>query len=312
LITIIGAGRVGATAAAFLMLYEVDRELLLLDIVEGLPQGEAMDLNHAAAILGKDVNVRGSNSYEEMAGSDIVVVTAGFPRRPGMTREELVGKNAEIVASLADKVRAYAPKAITIITTNPLDAMVYLYFKRLGFPRQRVLGFSGVLDAGRLAHAAGRLLDISPSSITAVVLGQHGEGMYPALELSDVGGTPLASLLSREQFERAVEETVKAGALITELRKFSSNWGPGAGLALMCDAIKKDRRRVLEASVYLDGEYGVRDVFAEVPIVLGRQGVERIIEIPLSEEQRARFLESVARIRANLSEIPASLLAPRP
>lgn len=309
MITIIGAGRVGASAAAFMVLFEVDRELLLVDIIPGLPQGEALDLNHAAAILGKAVHVRGSNSYEEMAGSDIVIVTAGLPRRPGMTREELVGKNAEIVASLAEQVRRHAPRAITIITTNPLDAMVYLYYKRLGFPKKRVLGFSGVLDAGRLAFYAGQMLGISPSSITAVVLGQHGEGMYPALGLSNVGGVPLSSLLTEERYAKAVEETVKAGAMITELRKFSSNWGPAAGLALMCDAIRKDRKAVLEASVYLEGEYGVHDVFAEVPIVLGREGVERILELPLTPEQRAKFLESIDRIRKNISEIPKALLA---
>jgi malate dehydrogenase len=308
MITIVGAGRVGATTAAFLMMNEVDREILLIDIIEGLPQGEALDLNHAAAILGKSVTFKGSNKYEDMAGSDLVIVTAGLPRKPGMTREELAAKNAEIVSNVAEQIKKYAPDAITIITTNPLDAMVYVFYKKLKFPRNRVIGFSGILDSNRLAFYSSQVLGIAPHSILPVVLGQHGENMYPVPELSMIYGKPLTELLTTEQYNTVVTKTIQAGAEITNLRKFSSNWGPGAGLLVMSEAIKKDKKIALEASVYLDGEYGVKDVFAEVPIVLGKNGVEKIIELKLNDEQKAKFLKSIEAIRNNLKQVPPQYL----
>jgi len=308
MITIVGSGRVGATTAAFLMFYEVDNDVTLIDIIQGLPQGEALDLNHAAAILGKSVRYRGSNDYKDMEGSDIVIITAGLARKPGMTREELAAANAKIVAEVADQVKKYAPNSIVIITTNPLDAMVYVLYKRLGFPRNRVIGFSGVLDSNRMAYYASLLMGIAPESITPVVLGQHGENMYPVPEASFIYGKPLTEFLTSDQYNDVVKKTIQAGAEITNLRKFSSNWGPAAGLALMVDSIKKNRRRVFEASVYLDGEYGVRDVFAEVPVVLGRNGVERIIEINLTPEQRQKFMQSIEAIRKNLTQVPPEYL----
>jgi malate dehydrogenase len=308
MITIVGSGRVGASAAAFLMLHEVDEELVLIDVVQGLPQGEALDLNHAASILGKAVRVRGSNDYRDMEGSDIVVITAGLPRKPGMTREELVAKNAEIVAGIADQVRRYAPGSVVIITTNPLDAMAYLLYRKLGFPRNRVIGFSGVLDSGRLAYYASQILNVSPSSIIPVVLGQHGESMAPLPTRSMVYGKPLSELLTSAQLDDLVRRTVESGAEITKLRGFSSNWGPAAGLLLMVDAIRRDRKIALEASVYLQGEYGVSDVMAEVPVVLGRNGVERIIEVPLTEREREFFMKSIESIRKNIAQIPSSVL----
>lgn len=304
MITIIGAGRVGATAAAFIMTQELDRKLCLIDIVEGLPQGEALDLNHAASILGKSVEVVGSNDYSQMAGSDIVIVTAGLARKPGMTREELASKNAEIVSGIASEIRKHAPGSITIITTNPLDSMVMVLYRKLGFPRNKVIGFSGILDSRRLAYYASRHIGVSPSSITPLVLGQHGEGMYPVPELSMVYGKSLKSFLSKEQYDSIVRETVEAGAQITNLRKFSSNWGPAAGLMQMVEAIKKDSKTVLEASVYLDGEYGFHEVFAEVPVVLGRNGVEKIIEVDLTYEQKERMKASIDSIKSNLAQIP--------
>jgi malate dehydrogenase len=308
MITIVGSGRVGATTAAFLMFYEVDNDVTLIDIIQGLPQGEALDLNHAAAILGKSVRYRGSNDYKDMEGSDIVIITAGLARKPGMTREELAAANAKIVAEVADQVKKYAPNSIVIITTNPLDAMVYVLYKRLGFPRNRVIGFSGILDSSRMAYYASLLVGIAPESITPVVLGQHGENMYPVPEASFIYGKPLTEFLTSDQYNDVVKKTIQAGAEITNLRKFSSNWGPAAGLALMVDSIKKNRRRVFEASVYLDGEYGVRDVFAEVPVVLGRNGVERIIEINLTPEQRQKFMQSIEAIRKNLTQVPPEYL----
>ncbi len=309
MITIVGSGRVGATTAAFLMFFEPDNEVVLIDIIKGLPQGEALDLNHAASILGKSVRFRGSNDYRDMEGSDIVIVTAGLARKPGMTREELAAKNAEIVASIAEQIKKYAPNSIVIITTNPLDAMVYVLYKKLGFPRNRVIGFSGILDSSRLAYYASQILGIAPESITPLVLGQHGENMYPVPELSFVYGKSLSEFLTQDQYNDIVKKTVQAGAEITNLRGFSSNWGPAAGLALMVDSIKKDRKRVFEASVYLDGEYGVKDVFVEVPVVLGRNGVEKIIEIKLNDEQRRKFLQSVEAVKRNLAQVPPQYLA---
>ena len=308
MISVIGSGRVGATTAGLLMLAEVDTEISLVDVIEGLPQGEALDLGHAASILGKDVTVKGSNSYEAIRGSDVVVITAGLPRKPGMTREELAGKNAEIVSAIADQVRQNAPDSIVLITTNPLDAMVSVLYKRLGFPRNRVIGFSGILDSRRMAYYASKHIGVSPSSITPLVLGQHGQGMYPVPELSMVYGKSLKAFLNQEQYEQVVKDTTEAGAQITNLRKFSSNWGPAAGLLQMVAAIKKDSKSVVEASVYLDGEYGVRGVFAEVPIVLGRSGLEKIVEVELNDEQKAKFMQSIDSIKANLKQVPESYL----
>ncbi len=308
MITIVGAGRVGTAAALFLMMKELD-DILLIDIVEGRPQGEALDLAHAASILGLSIDIRGSTDFRDMAGSDLVIVTAGFPRKPGMTREELVGKNAEIVADVAEKIKEYAPNAIVILTTNPLDAMTYLMYRKLGWPRERVIGFSGVLDAGRMRYYAAKKLGVSPAAVEAVVLGQHGEKMFPVPRLTTVMGKPLTELLSREEIEEVVRETVQAGATITKLRGYSSNYGPGAGLALMAESIKKDQKKVFLASVILKGEYGVHDLPASVPVVLGRGGAERVIELPLTEEERRGFMESVEAIRANIEQIPKQYLA---
>ncbi len=307
MITIVGAGKVGTSAALFMMLKELD-DITLIDIIEGKPQGEALDLGHAASILGLSVDVRGSNDYKDMAGSDLVIVTAGFPRKPGMTREELVGKNAGIIAEIADKILEYAPNSIVMLTTNPLDAMTYLMYKRLGWDRSRVIGFSGVLDAGRLAYYASKKLGVSPASIVPVVLGMHGQAMFPVPRLSTVMGVPLTMLLSEEEIKEITEETVKAGATITQLRGYSSNFGPGAGLAVMAESIKKDQKKAFIASVYLDGEYGEKDVVAEVPVILGAKGVERILELPLTEEEKAKFHESCEAVRKLVAQIPKEYL----
>ena len=308
MISIIGSGRVGATTAAFLMLGNIDNSINLIDVVEGLPQGEALDLNHAASILGEAVEIKGSNSYEDIKGSDMVIVTAGLARKPGMSREELASKNAEIISSVAENIKKYAPNSIVIITTNPLDVIVTVLYKKLGFPRNRIIGFSGVLDSGRMAYYSSKYIGVSPASIIPLVLGQHGEHMYPIPELSMVYGKSLESFLTEEQCNRVVKDTIEAGAQITNLRKFSSNWAPAAGLLRMVDAIKKDRKIVLEASVYLDGEYGIRGIFAEVPVVLCRNGVEKIIEVNLNLQQREHFMKSMEAIKENLRQVPSKFL----
>ncbi len=303
MITVVGSGRVGSTTAMMLALKELD-DITLIDIVPNLPQGEALDIGHALAELGIDVRVRGSNDYKDMEGSDLVIVTAGFPRKPGMTREELVGKNAEVIKSVAENIKKYAPNSTVIVTTNPLDPMIYLAYKLLKFPRERVIGFSGILDSRRLAYYASKKLGVAPSSITPVVIGQHGEKMFPVPRLSTVAGVPLAQIMTQKDIEEIVRSTIDAGAEVTKLRGFSSNWAPGAGLALMAESIKRDLKRTFFASVYLDGEYGLKDITVNVPVVLGRKGVEKILELPLTEEERKGFLESVEAIKANLAQIP--------
>ncbi|MEM4493587.1 MAG: NAD-dependent malate dehydrogenase, partial [Pyrobaculum sp.] len=246
---------------------------------------------------------------KDMEGSDLVIVTAGLPRKPGMTREQLLEANAKIVSEIGREIRKYAPESVVILTTNPLDAMTYVMWKATGFPRERVIGFSGVLDAGRLAYYASKKLGVSPASILPIVLGQHGESMFPVPSKSFVHGVPLSRLLTEDQLREVVEETVKAGARITELRGFSSNWGPGSGLAIMAEAVKRDSKRSLIASVVLEGEYGVRDVPVEVPIVLGRRGVLKVLEVELTEEERQKFMQSVEAVKKLISSLPPAYLS---
>lgn len=307
MITVIGTGMVGSSTALFLALKNLD-DLMLIDIIENLPQGHALDLGHAMSILGIDVKIEGSNDFSAMEGSDLVIVTAGFPRKPGMTREELVAKNAGIIVDIAGKIKKYAPDSVVLMTTNPLDAMAYLMYKKLGFPRERVIGFSGVLDAGRLRYYAAKKLNVSYSSIVPVVIGMHGRKMFPVPRLSTIAGTPLTELMSKEEIEEIVTETIEAGGTITKLRGFSSNFAPGAGVAVMAEAIKKDLKKVFLASVYLDGEYGVKDVTADVPVILGRNGAEKIIELPLTEDEKKAFLESIEAIKTNIGQIPKEYL----
>jgi malate dehydrogenase len=307
LIAIIGAGRVGTAAAMYISMMELD-DMVLIDVIKGRPQGEALDLAHALSILGKSVTVYGSNDYRDISGADLVLITAGFPRGPGMTREELVAKNAEVVVEIARNVLEYAPNAVNIITTNPLDAMVYLLYKVSGLPRERVIGFSGVLDAGRMRYYISRKLSISPASVEAIVIGQHGERMLPLPRLSTVMGKPLTEMLSRQEIEEITKETIQAGARIIELRGYSSSYGPGAGLAIMAEAIKKDQNKVFLASACLEGEYGYRDVCVSLPVILGRGGIKKILELSFTDEEKKMFDESVKAIKANIEQIPPKYL----
>jgi len=306
MITIVGgAGRVGVTTAAMILIRELD-DVMLIDIKEkeNAVKGEALDLNHMASALGLSVKAYGSADYKDMEGSDLVIVTAGFPRKPGQTREDLLRVNADVIKAVAENISKYAPEAPVILTTNPLDAMTYVMYKKLKAPRERVIGFSGMLDAPRLAYYASLKLGISPASIYPIVLGMHGENMFPAPRLSTIGGAPLTSLLSPSDIDEIVKQTVQAGAEITKLRGYSSNWGPAAGVALMAESIKKNQHKVFIASVYLDGEYGYRDVIAEVPVVLGRKGVERIIELPLTEEEKKGLDKSIQAVRDLINALP--------
>ncbi len=303
MITILGAGKVGMATAIMLMMRGID-DILLIARTPGKPQGEALDLAHAAAELGVDIRIEGSNDYSAMKGSDIVLVTAGIGRKPGMTREQLLAENAKTVADLAEKIRTYAKDAIVVLTTNPVDALTYVMYKKTGFPRERVLGFSGILDSGRMAYYIARKLGVSPASVNAIVLGMHGEKMFPVPRLSSVSGMPLDKLLSPGDLDEIVTETVKAGAKITELRGYSSSYGPAAGLLLTVEAIKRDAKRVYPFSIYLQGEYGYSDVVAEVPVVVGRGGAEKVLELPLTEEEKKKFDEAVQAVRKLIESLP--------
>lgn len=304
MITIVGTGRVGGSIAFHLALKGLD-DMTLLDIVPGLPQGEALDLSHMCATLGIDVDIRGSNDYKDMSGSDVVVVPAGFTRKADMTRLDLLKKNAEVIRGIAKNIAEYSPKAKVILTTNPLDVMTYLMYKETGFPRSRVMGFSGPLDTGRFRYLIAKELGVSTSSVQTLVIGEHGDSMVLLPRLSTVGGKPLTELLSSERIKEIMEESKKSGAEIIRLRGWSSSYAPGGGVALMVEAVKRDTKAVIPTSVYLQGEYGVSDLAIVVPAVLGAEGAERIIELSLTQEEKAAFLKSVDVLRQAIAQIPA-------
>jgi malate dehydrogenase len=296
-ITVVGAGNVGATVAQ----YAVERELgdvVLVDIVEGVPQGKALDLAQAGPVHGYDSRLTGSNRYDDTGDSDVVVITAGLARKPGMTRDDLLFKNAEIVGGVVDAVVARSPHAILVLVTNPLDAMVQLAWKRSGFPPERVIGMAGVLDSARFRTLIARELDVSVENVTAFVLGGHGDSMVPLPRYSTVAGIPITELLAPDQVTALVTRTANGGAEIVNLLKSgSAYYAPAASTVEMVGAILKDKKKILPCAAYLDGQYGVQGLYVGVPVKLGRAGVEQIIEITLTAEERAAFQRSAAAVR---------------
>jgi malate dehydrogenase len=296
-ITVVGAGNVGATVAQ----YAVERELgdvVLVDVVEGLPQGKALDLLQAGPVHRYDCRLVGSNGYDETAGSDIVVITAGLARKPGMTRDDLLFKNAEIVTAVVAQVAPRSPQAILVLVTNPLDAMVQLAWKKSGFPPERVVGMAGVLDSARFRTFIARELDVSVENVTAFVLGGHGDTMVPLPRYSTVAGIPITELLPPERIQALVQRTRDGGAEIVGLLKTgSAYYAPAASTVEMVEAILKDKKKILPCAAYLTGQYGVRGLYVGVPVKLGRGGVEQVIEIRLTDEERAAFQRSAAAVR---------------
>src|SRR5499426_3205037 len=295
-ITVVGAGNVGASVAQ----YAVERELgdvVLVDVVEGIPQGKALDLAEAGPVHGYDAALVGSNGYDETADSDIVVITAGLARKPGMTRDDLLFKNAEIVGSVVDQVVARSKQAILILVTNPLDAMVQLAWKRSGFPPARVIGMAGILDSARFRTFIAQELNVSVENVTAFVLGGHGDTMVPLARYSTVAGVPITELLSKERIDAIATRTANGGAEITKLVGTSAWYAPGAAAADMCAAILLDKKKILPCSVFLQGEYGVRDLFVGVPVKLGARGVEEIFQIKLMPEEDAALRKSAAAVK---------------
>lgn len=294
-ITIVGSGRVGASVALNCGLRELD-DILLLDVIEGLPQGEAMDINHQLSELGIDCKVEGSNSYEDMDNSEFVVLVAGLGRKPGMTRMDLLNKNASIVKDVATKIATHTNNAILVVVTNPLDPMTYLALKTTRFDKNRVIGMGGMLDLSRFKSFIHDATGCSRASIQAMVISEHGENMLPLLRFSSIGGIPLNEFLSKGQSEEIFEKTKKVAAEVIAL-KGATVYAPGNAVATMIDSIKKNKKEVIPVSAYLEGEYGISDLCIGVPVVLGSNGIEKIIELNLNEFERKIFDLGVTSVR---------------
>src|ERR687883_1076745 len=288
-ITVVGAGNVGATCAQ--RLAERDyADIVLVDIVEGMPQGKALDLNQSGPVVGYEPNMVGTNGYEETSGSDIVVITSGFPRQPGMSRDDLLAKNKEIVGGVAQQVAERSPDAIVIVVTNPLDAMCHVALDVTQFPRQRVIGMAGVLDSARFRTLLAWELGVSVRDVTGFVLGGHGDTMVPVVSYTNVAGVPIRQKISDERLEEIVQRTRDGGAEVGKLlQKGSAFYAPAAGVAEMVDSILLDQKRVLPCAALCQGEYGIDDLFVGVPVMLGRDGIEQIVEIDLNDEEKEQL-----------------------
>ena len=296
-VSIIGAGMTGSTTAHWLAEREL-ADLVLVDVVEGMPQGKALDLQQALPVIGKDVKIVGSNDYEATAGSDIVVITAGLPRKPGMSRDDLLTANAAIVRKAVEETVRLSPDAIYVVLTNPLDVMAYLTLKLSKLPPNKVVGQAGILDSARMRAFVAMELGVSVENIHCYVLGNHGDEMVPLTRHSNVAGTPLRDILEPERLEAIVNRTRKGGGEIVNLLKTgSAYYAPAVAVAQMVDAILKDKHLIIPASAYMTGEYGLKDMFFGVPVQLGRQGIEKIIEYKLDEAEEAMVRKSAEAVR---------------
>ncbi len=309
-VTIVGAGNVGGQAAARLARSALVDEVVLVDAVPGLAEGIALDIAHCSALDGFDTRLCGSTGYEATEHSDVVVVTAGRARQPGQTRLDLLATNARIVAEVVARAASRSPFAVLVVVTNPLDEMTYLAWRVSGFPHRRVMGMAGVLDTARFRFFLARELGLPPAEVEALTLGSHGETMVPVISQSRVRGRPVADLLPVEALERVAARTRDAGAEVVRLlRRGSAFHAPGASVAAMVEAILADRREALPACCYLEGEYGIRDVFVGVPAVLGRRGVVEVVELPLVPAELTALREAAATVAARCRELDALLAA---
>jgi malate dehydrogenase len=302
-ITIVGAGNVGATAAHWAVTKAL-ADVVLVDIIEGVPQGKGLDLFQAGPVEGFDCRVVGSNSYAETAGSDVVVICAGVARKPGMSREDLLDTNARIVKSVTEEVVKASPEAILLVVSNPLDTMAYVAMRVSGFPRERVVGMAGILDTARFRTFIAEAAGVSVEDVTALVLGGHGDSMVPLVRYTSIGGIPVTGFLSKEEIHRIVERTRNGGAeIVSYLKTGSAFYAPGAAIVQMVEAILRDKKRVLPCSAYLEGEYGIEGVFLGVPVKLGGRGMEGVIEVPLTEEERAALVKSADAVRESIRHL---------
>jgi len=302
-ITIVGAGNVGATAALWAVIKELG-DIVLVDIIEGMPQGKALDLMESGPVEGFDSFLIGTNTYDETASSDIVIITSGIPRKPGMSREDLLKTNKEIVKSVTENIVKRSPDCIIIVVSNPLDTMTYLALKTSGFPRERVIGMAGVLDTARFRCFIAMELNVSMEDVQTLLLGGHGDDMVPLPSYTTVGGIPLSQLTSMEKIEQMVERTRKGGGEIVSLLKTGSAfYTPSAAVIQMTESILKDKKRILPCCVYLNGEYGLYDICFGVPVKLGRNGVEQIYEVELTDEEKSLVEKSAKAVKSSIEKM---------
>jgi malate dehydrogenase len=307
-VTVIGAGAVGATCADNIARKELCSELILLDIKEGVAEGKSIDMMQTAALLGFDTKIKGvTNDYAATADSDVVVITSGLPRKPGMTREELIGVNAGIVKSVTENILKYSPNTIIIVVSNPMDTMNYLTYKTAGLPKNKVIGMGGALDSARFRYYLSQKLQCSPADLNAVVIGGHGDTtMIPLIKHATWNSTPVTNFLTEEQQTKIVADTMVGGATLTKLIGTSAWYAPGAGTAAMVESILRDEKKLISSGVYLEGEYGQSDISLVVPVVLGRNGWEKIVDFKLSADEQAAFNKSADAVR-NMNDVLKTL-----
>ena len=307
-VTVIGAGAVGATCADNIARKELCNELVLLDIKEGVAEGKSIDMMQTAALLGFDTKIKGiTNDYAATANSDVVVITSGLPRKPGMTREELIGVNAGIVKSVTENILKYSPNTIIIVVSNPMDTMNYLTYKTSGLPKNKVLGMGGALDSARFRYYLSQALQCSPADLNAVVIGGHGDTtMIPLIKHATWNSTPVTNFLTEEQQAKVVADTMVGGATLTKLIGTSAWYAPGAGVASMVESILRDEKKLISSGVYLEGEYGQQDISLVVPVVLGKNGWEKIVDFKLNATEQAAFNKSADAVR-NMNDVLKTL-----
>ena len=302
-VSVIGAGNVGATAVYYIAEKNI-ADIVMVDVVEGLPQSKALDFLHAAPLRKYNVSIRGTNDYSEIEGSDVVVHTAGIPRKPGMDRMDLLKTNVQIAKEAAQAIEKYAPDAIVIVVANPLDVISMTMLRETGFALKRVVGMAGILDSTRFRYFIAEKLNVLPSDVFAMVLGGHGDSMVPLPRYTSVGGFPLTELLTPDEIEQLVNRTRKGGGeIVSYLKKGSAFYAPGASVAKMVEAVVKDEKRIAAASAYLRGEYGHSGIFLGVPVLLGKHGVERIIEVELSDEEKAALDDSAKHVQEGVETL---------
>ncbi|MBX7118285.1 MAG: malate dehydrogenase [Gemmatimonadaceae bacterium] len=303
-ITVVGAGNVGATAAQRIAEKELARTVVMVDVAEGIPQGKGLDQWQSAPIEGFDARVIGTNGYEETAGSDVVVITAGIARKPGMSRDDLLNTNAGIVKSVSEQIKRSSPDAIVIVVSNPLDVMAWVAKEVTGFPKHRVIGMAGVLDTARYRAFLATALDVSVRDIQAMVLGGHGDTMVPLISYTTVSGIPITQLMDRATLDGIVDRTRNGGAeIVKHLKTGSAYYAPSSGAVQMVEAIVNDQKRILPCSAWLEGEYGMHGLFLGVPVKLGRNGIERVLEVTLTADERAALEKSAAAVKEPMSVV---------
>lgn len=307
-IALIGAGNIGGTLAHLVSIKELG-DVILFDIAEGIPKGKALDIAQSSAVEGCDIQLKGTNDYKDIEGADVVIVTAGIPRKPGMSRDDLISVNTEVMKVVAAGVKKYAPQAFIIVITNPLDAMVYVMLKESGLPANKIIGMAGVLDSARFKHFLAEEFNVSVENVNAFVLGGHGDSMVPLVRYSTISGIPIPDLVSmkwssKERIDAIVDRTRNGGGEIVSLLKTgSAYYAPAASAIEMAESYLKDKRKILPCAAYLNGEYGYKDIYVGVPVIIGKGGVEKIVEIQLNDQEKAEFKTSVDGVKSLIESL---------